>query len=322
MSIKDNLYLNLSSIPELTKKARQNKGLKKNIEIKKIIKLSSSKQFVGIEFPFFRFFKNANSVFFLINFLNQNKQKYILDCEKKISKKELIKLIFLSKKLNVKFIRLKCSNILSCERYKYKKSWNSKINSIVNKINQIKPILKKYKIKLAIENHQDLDSNDLINIISRVGKNYVGINFDIGNAFATCEMPKSFLKKTKNYILNIHLKDYIILPTNNGYGLYRCPIMDGNSEILEIMIMIRKLKLNVPISLELGSKTPRKIKVKSKNFLNHFIKEKKIKFKNIKSIMKIAKKNLIEMDNVKKLIFLNDINMLNKSLKNINQTKI
>ena len=57
----------------------------------------------------------------LKNYLNQNNQKYILDCEKQISKRELVKLIILSKDLKSKFIRLKCSNILSCERFKYKK---------------------------------------------------------------------------------------------------------------------------------------------------------------------------------------------------------
>ena len=78
------------------------------------------------------------------------------------------------------------------------KKWNYKINSIIKKINDIKPMLKKYNVKLAIENHQDLDSNDLLNIIRRVGKDYVGINFDVGNAFATCELPKDFFKKLEN----------------------------------------------------------------------------------------------------------------------------
>ena len=111
---------------------------------------------------------------------------------KKEYQKELIKLINISKKLNAKFIRVKCSNILSCDRYKYNKNWLFKINSIVKKINQLKPILKKNNIKLAIENHQDLDSNDILYIIKKVGKDSVGVNFDIGNAYATCENPLDF----------------------------------------------------------------------------------------------------------------------------------
>lgn len=321
MKLRNSLYLNFSSIPELAKKARKQKEFNKNIELNNLIKFAASKNFKGIEFPYFRFFKHSSSVTNLINILKQNNQEYILDCEKQISQKELIKLINISKMLKVKFIRIKCSNILSCERHKFQKNWKYKINSIVKKINTIKPLLKKNNIKLAIENHQDLDSNDLINIIKQVGKNYVGINFDIGNAFATCEIPSSFLKKTKNYILNIHLKDYIILPSAKGFSLNRCSIMDGDSKIFKILKLKEKYKIKSNISLELGARSPREINVKSKKFFDFFLKEKKIKFKNAQFIMNMAKENLKKINKLKKLISLNEINMLNKSLKNLNPYK-
>ena len=209
MKLKKNFFLNFSSIPNLTRKARKKKSFT-NVELNKIIKLSSSKGFIGVEFPFFRFLSNNKSAKYLNEYLIQHNQKYILDCEKKISKKELLKLITVAKKLNLNFIRLKCSNILSCERSKYGKDWIMKIKAIIKKINQIKTQLHKNEIKLAIENHQDLDSNDILYIIKKVGKKYVGVNFDIGNSFATCETPIGFFKKVKNFIINIHLKDYII----------------------------------------------------------------------------------------------------------------
>ena len=303
-------------------KAKKNKKHIKNFELKKLIKLikfASSKGFSGVEFPYFRFFQDIDSTPYLKNYLKDFNQNYVLDCEKKISKKELLKLIKISNKIDVNFIRLKCTSILSCERYKYKKKWNIKLNLIIKKINQIKEFLNKYKIKLAIENHQDLDSNDLKYIISKVGKEYVGINFDVGNAFATCEYPVDFFNKIKNHILNIHLKDYIILYNNKGYSLNRCPILDGNSNILKILNLTKKYKLNVPISLELGAEKPRIIKIKSKKFFENFLKEKKIKLKNSNSIMKLGINNFKNLDKIKKLISLNEINMLNKSIYNLNQ---
>jgi hypothetical protein len=60
LKIRKNLYLNLSSIPELTKRARQNKDLSVNTSVEKIIQLSSKKKFIGIEFPFFRFFEKSS----------------------------------------------------------------------------------------------------------------------------------------------------------------------------------------------------------------------------------------------------------------------
>ena len=317
MNLKKRIFLNFSSIPNLATKARKKSNSYLNKDLSKLIKLSASKGFIGIEFPYFRFMKNIKSVENLKKYLILNNQKYILDCEKKISKKELVKLIYVSKELKIKFIRVKCSNILSCERKKYKNKWSNKVNSIIQKIDQIKPLLKKYNIKLAIENHQDLDSNDILKIIKKVGANFVGVNFDVGNAFATCELPVEFFKKTKEHIINIHLKDYIILPTKKGYALHKCPIMDGDSQISKILSMIKFYKMKSPISLELGANKPREIRVKSKNFFKKFIKEKKKKLKISKSIIKIADKNIININKIKKLISLNEINMLNKSIKNL-----
>ena len=156
-------------------------------------------------------------------------------------------------------------------------------------------------------------------IISNDFRSFKVAIFDVGNSFATCEIPLIFLKKVKNYILNIHLKDYIIFETKKGYALQRCPIMDGDSEIHKVLDFIKIHNLNVPISIELGAKTPREIKIRSKKFFQNFIYEKKIKLENSKKIMKIAIKNSKKIHNLKKLISLSEINMLNKSLKNLNQ---
>lgn len=318
MKLKRKFFLNFSSLPTKTKKARRKNKYFKNYELNKLIKLSMSKGFIGVEFPYFRFFAHSKSVKYLIRSLKENNQRYIMDCEKRVSKKELLKLIYISRDMGIKFIRVKCSNILSCERKNYRNEWKKKVDSIISKIEELKPLLNKYKIKLAIENHQDLDSNDILYIIKNIGKKYVGVNFDVGNSFATCETPLYFFKKIKVHIINIHLKDYIILPSKRGFVLHRCPIMDGNAQLSEILFLIKKYQIKSPISVELGSKTPREIKIKSKIFFKSFLKDKKIKIKNSKSIMKLAEKNFTQINDIKKLISLNEINMLNKSIKNLN----
>ena len=89
-------------------KAKKNKKHIKNFELKKLIKFASSKGFSGVEFPYFRFFQDIDSTPYLKNYLKDFNQNYVLDCEKKISKKELLKIIKISNKIDVNFIRLKC----------------------------------------------------------------------------------------------------------------------------------------------------------------------------------------------------------------------
>ena len=95
--------------------------------------------------------------------------------------------------------------------------------------------------------------------------------------------------------------------------------MDGDSQINKILNLIKRYRLKVPVSIELGAKTPREIKVRSKKFYQKFIKEKNNKFENTDYIMQTANNNFKNIDKLKKLISLNEINMLNKSLKNLNQ---
>ena len=70
------------------------------------------------------------------------------------------------------------------------------------------PYLKDYQIKLAIENHQDLDSHDLVKIFDKLNSDYVGVNFDVGNALATLEYPMGFAKRIVDKIILVNLKDY------------------------------------------------------------------------------------------------------------------
>ena len=56
-------------------------------------------------------------------------------------------------------------------------------------LKKLEPLARDNGIKIAIENHQDFDSNDFLKITDNFQKDdTIGINFDIGNALAVCEI--------------------------------------------------------------------------------------------------------------------------------------
>ena len=110
-------------------------------------------------------------------------------------------IIPIAKYLNTDIIRIKVSNILCCDRNSILIAWYDFINEIIIKLGELLPYLEDYEIKLAIENHQDLDSHDLEKIIDKLNSEYVGVNFDIGNAFATLEFPIDFAKRIGDRII-------------------------------------------------------------------------------------------------------------------------
>jgi sugar phosphate isomerase/epimerase len=81
-------------------------------------------------------------------------------------------------------------------------------------------------LALAIENHQDLGSEELMAIAAEAGPD-VGIVFDTGNPFAVGEEPVAFAQRVAPLLRHVHLKDYRAQWTAEGYRLVRCAVGDG-----------------------------------------------------------------------------------------------
>ncbi len=86
---------------------------------------------------------------------------------------------------------------------------------------------------IAIENHQDLGSDELMAFAEEAGPN-VGIALDTGNPFAVAEDPVAFASRVAPRIRHVHLKDYVSQFTPEGFRLIRCAIGDGCVPLQEI----------------------------------------------------------------------------------------
>jgi len=88
-------------------------------------------------------------------------------------------------------------------------------------------------LTVAIENHQDLTSGELLALSQEAGEN-VGITLDTGNPFSVGEDPIGFMKRAGHRIRHLHLKDYVAQFTPEGYRLIRCATGDGCVPFAEI----------------------------------------------------------------------------------------
>jgi sugar phosphate isomerase/epimerase len=112
-------------------------------------------------------------------------------------------------------------------------------------------------VALAIENHQDLTSEELLAIASEAGDN-VGVVMDTGNPFAVAEDPVAFARRAAARIRHVHLKDYRAQFTGQGYRLVRCAIGDGCVPFAEIAAALPK---GLTASIEPGALEARHIRL-------------------------------------------------------------
>ncbi len=121
-------------------------------------------------------------------------------------------------------------------------------------------------VNLAVENHQDLASEELLWLCESIDSPRFGINLDAANPLATAEEPIDFFRRVAPYVKNVHLKDYWIWLSEEGYRLVRCPIGQG---IVDFPLLLEILDATVPgvsMSIELAALEARHIRVLADDF--------------------------------------------------------
>lgn len=263
-----NIGINLSSLNYYVAKSKNKTEI-----IKEFAKIAAYENLDGIEFYPSTFLqkKDKHKLNLICKDISSLGLFYILDCNRIFdidAIKDLITHVKLSKR---KTLVILLSKILECKRHLIKKDWDEYINDSIKFLNILEPIAKDNGVKIAIENHQDFDSNDFLKILERFTKNNViGLNFDIGNAFAVCEDPMVFCKKLDYMINNVHIKDYEIYETKEGFKLCSCSIGYGSVNIKPILKHIEKINPGITKTIEPGQLSPR-----------HIMKNKKIFWKKI-----------------------------------------
>ena len=69
------------------------------------------------------------------------------------------------------------------------------------------PVLRKHRIRLAIENHKGWRAAEQAAWIKRVGSEYVGVCFDFGNNISLCETPEETFRLLSPLAIFCHIKD-------------------------------------------------------------------------------------------------------------------
>ncbi len=215
----------------------------------------------GIEAPLARFVPDLqiDQIKSLKELLSGHDLFFLMDAESALDAEEILKLMPLAKEFGSSIIRIKSSNVLGCDRNALGRPWTEHVERCISVIGGIASQLRDNGLRVAVENHQDLDSNDLMQIVNEVGADVVGVNYDIGNAFSVCEDPILFAEKLGPAIINVHLKDYKIYRHNDGFWLARSPLGGGAVDFKKVLPLLAKTAPSAKMVIELGALEARNV---------------------------------------------------------------
>lgn len=169
-------------------------------------------------------------------------------------------LLPLAARAGAKTVRAMVSGILEGARTNFPGSWSQHLIKTEALLRELAPLLAEYDLDLALENHQDVTSDELLALCAAGGPR-VGVTLDVANPLAVGEDVLAFTRKVGPLIRNVHLKDYTIHATTEGYRLVRAALGEGALPWAALLPLLREVAPAATWHIELAALYGRHIRV-------------------------------------------------------------
>jgi len=180
-------------------------------------------------------------------------------------------LIRLAQAVGADTLRLTVSGVLEGDRGRLGPGgWLNLRAESARRLREWRPIAEECDVFLALENHQDAGSDDLLWLCETAGVDRVGVTLDTGNPLAVGEEPLTFARRVAPLIRNVHLKDYTLHRAPSGFRLVRCPLGEG---VIDFPALFDLLDRDAPPhhrAIELAATQARHIRLLEDTYWEHF----------------------------------------------------
>ena len=124
------------------------------------------------------------------------------------------------------------------------------------RLKMVEPVLKKHRVKLAIENHKDLTCDELAGLMRQVSSEWIGVNVDTGNNIALLDDPYYAVETLAPFAVTTHLKDMAVQPHDKGFLLSEITCGEGFLDLPRIAATLHKANGKVRFNLEMATRDP------------------------------------------------------------------
>ena len=128
------------------------------------------------------------------------------------------------------------------------------------------PVLKKHRLHVAVENHKDWLVPELIEILRRLGSEWVGVCIDTGNSLALLEDAMRVVEGLAPFVWSTHIKDMGVQESADGFLLSEVPLGDGFLPLKRMVEVLREANPAVQFNLEMITRDPLRIPCLTGNY--------------------------------------------------------
>jgi len=122
-------------------------------------------------------------------------------------------------------------------------------------------------VKIAVENHAgDMQSRELLGLVEAAGPDFVGVNFDSGNACWTLEDPVAALDRLAPHVLTTSLRDTMLWESPQGFTAQWTAMGEGCVDWTAFFDLFEKRCPGVTVHIETISGFPRDFPIFAPDF--------------------------------------------------------
>jgi len=167
--------------------------------------------------------------------------------------------ILAAKEAGAKVIRTVCLSGRRYENFESLEAFNEFARNSMLSLQLAEPVVRKHKVRLAIENHKDWRAAELFDIMKKVQSEWVGVTIDFGNNVALIEDPMTVVRTLAPYVFSTHVKDMGVKEYPDGFLLSEVPLGEGFLDLKAMFEICRKSNPEVTFNLEMITRDPLKI---------------------------------------------------------------
>ncbi len=128
-------------------------------------------------------------------------------------------------------------------------------------VQRAEPVLRKYKMPLAIENHKAWRSQELADWVKETGSEYVGVCLDVVNNVSLIETPMQTIETLAPYTIFVSFKDIGVDFYKDGILLSEVAFGDGHLDLAGVVAMMQKRNPKMLFQLEMLTRDPLEVPI-------------------------------------------------------------
>ncbi|GAB3498150.1 hypothetical protein GCM10027341_19290 [Spirosoma knui] len=164
-----------------------------------------------------------------------------------------------AKEAGVHILRTVCSSGRRYETYHSAEEFQTVKKNALASLQLAEPVLRKHKVKLAVENHKDWRAKELAAMMKQLNSEWIGVTLDFGNSIALLEHPMEVVQTLVPYVVSTHVKDMGVEEYADGFLLSEVPLGEGILDLPKMIALCKQHNPNVTFNLEMITRDPLEI---------------------------------------------------------------